>query len=678
MNRTFFATLVLTGCTFAAIAQQSANQTPANPIPPASAPAAPAVAEPQHTPGGTVLFERHADPDAPAATPQPKEATAAPADSETTPAGTVLSDEERAALTVTAYDLDARIVPATAHLEMHAQITLHNDGATPLSRVALQISSTLQWQSATLLSTDSIATRTKLDIVQHLIDTDTDHTGKSNELVLDLPEPLAPGSSLTLDTFYSGTLPADGGRLQQIGASHDQAISSDWDAISPTATALRGFGNLLWYPVTSPQFFLGDGAKLFEAIAASRLREENATVHMRVALEYNGDPPAAVYFCGRRQPLVANSDNSDAPVDSGTGIATADFPAAPLGFRTLSLFVVEQPESLIAPLSKTSNSEKLLAVETTDDRALPPLVDSAQSLAPLLQSWFGVHPLSALTILDHSGQPFEDGPLLVAPVGALGTSTSAPALLHSLTYAWVQSGQPWMDEGLAEFMSLLYTEQQQGREAANAALRDMLRPLTLAEPAPEALTATGGTQSQGQPLIAAYDQLYYRRKAGAVWWALRSITGDESLQLALTIWRSQPVSHDSPRAQAEAFEHILEQTSHKDLAWFFNDWIFRDRGLPDLTITDVAPRLMEAGKGHETGWLVAVSVRNDGAAAAQVPLVVRSGDLSVTRAIRIPGLSTITERMIIEAKPTQVLVNDGSTPELRESQHAINVTVQVH
>jgi hypothetical protein len=667
-HRKYLILLAALGLGLSAIAQ-----TPARPAATPPPPANPVSTNPDEPapPHGTVLFEKHTDENAPA--------TAAPAASEPAPApvpdekltGTALTDEDRAALTFTSYDLDARIAPASSHLDMRARVTLRNDNAKPLTRIALQISSTLTWQSVTLLD----PTPVKLPLQQHLLDTDTDHTGKSNELVVDLPAPLLPGKTLSLDTFYAGTISLSGERLERIGATHDQALASDWDTISAASVALRGFGNVLWYPVASPQLFLGDGAQLFQAIGKSRLREQDASVRLRVSVAYRSDPPAAVYFCGRRRPLTAIPDDPEAPVASGSGIATAEFPAEPLGFRSPSLFVVAHPETLIAPLSTDAAgkpSEDILAVETTADAVLPRLADSAQSLAPLLERWFGPHPLSALTVLDQDGQPFEDGPLVVAPIASLGSSSSAGALAHSLTHAWVQTGQPWIDEGLAQFVTLLYAEQQAGREAAAAELRELVRPLALAEPPPEALTAAGA----GQPLIAATDELYYRRKAAAVWWMLRSLTSDESLQAALTAWRVQPVSTASASEQAIAFERVLEKTSHKDLAWFFADWVLNDRGLPDLTITDVTPRPLPAGKGHDSGWLVAVTVRNDGAAAAQVPLVVRSGTYSVSRTMRIPGLSSATERVLVEAQPTQVVLNDGNTPEVTNSQHSVNVTVQ--
>jgi aminopeptidase N len=220
-------------------------------------------------------------------------------------------------------------------------------------------------------------------------------------------------------------------------------------------------------------------------------------------------------------------------------------------------------------------------------------------------------------------------------------------------------------------MGLLWTEQQQGREAAVAQLNDLLQPVTLAEPA---LTATD-TTTNGQPLISASDDLFYRRKAAAVWWMLRSIAGDEPFIAALDQWLTQPISHDSPSQQASAFEHLLEKTSNKDLTWFFADWVLRDRGLPDLTIAAVEPRQLPAGAGHNSGWLVAVTLRNDGAAAAEVPLTIYSGAFNTTKRLRIPGFSTITDRIVVTAPPTQVTLNDGTTPEVRTSLHTESIII---
>lgn len=632
--RGWFAAVVLIVLSAACSAQ-----TPAAPAPAAAPDALP-------PPQGEVLFERHSEAERPAA-----------ADAAPTAVAPEVTDAERAALRVTSYDLDVRVTPATSHLAVRARVTVRNAGSAALTRVALQVSSSLTWASARLLP-EGVA----LPVAQHLLDTDADHTGVARELVLTLPVPLAAGDSVTLNTFYEGAVKADATRLTRIGAAPAKAAATDWDNV----TAMRGFGNVLWYPVASPALFLGDGAKLFQAIAAARLRDQAATVRLRLAVEYNGEAPVAVYFCGRRAALTALPDDPDLPTTSGAGVASAEFPAEAIGFRLPSLFLVEDPEELLAPLA---DGTKLLAVETDDAAALPRLSESALGIAPLLQQWFGPKPLSALTVLDHSGEPFEDGPLVVAPVGTLAASSSSEALAHSLTHAWVQTGPPWMDEGLAQFTALLWTEQQQGRAAMVAELTELLRPLTLAEP----MFAAGQAGPTGEPVIAAADELYYRRKAAAIWMMLRGIVGDAALASALTTWRAEPVSQASAADQAVGFEALLEKVSGKDLGWFFRDWVLHDRGLADLSIVDVAPRLLPAGKGHDAGWLVAVTVHNDGAAEVEVPIVIRSAvgteTYSTTKRLRVPAFGSVTDRVVVEAAPTEVVVNDGTVPETRESVH---------
>lgn len=545
--------------------------------------------------------------------------------------------------------------------------------------------------------------RLPLTLAQHRVDTDADHTGAATEAVLTLPEPLAPGASVSLDLFYTGTVAQDSGRLTRVGASSSQGHQTDWDGVSPGWTGLRGFGDVLWYPVSSPQLFLSEGNTLFTAVGRMRARERAAVVRLRLSVEYTGEPPVAAYFSGRRAALKATADDPSAPTATGSGIATADFAPEPLGFRLPSLFLIAQPEVLLgggaapdaggnpAPTGSSSSNpeaasaapaavppkagvnagpdagtaEPVLALVSADPGTAAGLGAAADHAASLLADWLGPRPLSVVTLLDHPGQPFQDGPFLVAPAATLETSPEAPALVYSLTHGWVQTGQPWIDEGLAQFFTLLWIERETGRGAALNQMGELMQPVALAEP--EFTASTDLTT--GQPLISATDELFYRRKAAAVWWMLRDLAGEKALRSTLAAWRMQPVSQASAQAQAIAFQHQLERESGKDLGWFFNDWVLRDRGLPDLSIANLETSQTPAGAGHNTGYLVAVTVRNEGAAAADVPLIVRSGQFSATQRIRIPGFGQATQRVLVESAPTEVQINDGGVPELRSVIH---------
>jgi hypothetical protein len=618
-------------------------------------PASPDIPPP---PTGQVLFQSHGTPPEPDADRKPMSSGNLAADD------LHVTDHERAAVRITAYALDAHLKPATSAISVHARLTLRNDGAEPMARVPLQISSTLTWDSASLA--DRAGTHT-LALAQHLLDTDADHTGKADEAVFTLPRPLVPGGSATLDLFYSGTLARNTTRLLRIGASEAQAAATDWDGITASGTALRGFGDILWYPVTTPPLFLGDGNRLFEAVAHARLAGQTTRVRLHLTVEYTGDPPTAAFFCTGRQPFTAAGDSSLATGGKGGGIATADFPETSAGFRTLSLFTTEQPEQPVGSVSAVE-------VATADSASIPRLTDAVDSLTPMFTEWLGPTPSATLNLLDHPGQPFADGTLLVGPVAQLASSSAAEGLARSLSHAWVETGQPWIDDGLAEFFALQWTEREHGRPAAITQLDDLLAPLPLGEPEIKPETDPAALPP-GQPLVSASDEVFFRRKAAAVWSMLRDIVGDDNFRAALTTWREHLRPGDDPFRQTSTLQQALEDASGQNLTWFFDDWVLHDKGLPDLSIIDVTPRPLPMGAGHGSGWLVAVTVHNDGAVAVDVPVVIRSGTFSTTKRLHINAFANATERVLVEAEPTEVLVNDGVTPEARTPFHSRALTI---
>jgi hypothetical protein len=664
-------------------------------------------------PGGKILFSRdsNSSPDAQPAEPANPEA---PVDSQkqaavAQPDSLAVTDAERSALTFTAYDLDVHLTPASAGISVRALLTVRNDGTAPLKRLVLQISSSLHWSAFSGRVASGSAAAARIPSAIHRVETDADHTGAMEEAVLTLPQPLAPGASLPLTALYAGAIPPSAERLERIGAPSDQARAADWDAVAAPdpdgltgGTALRGFGNVLWYPVSAPPVFLGEGAKLFQAVGATKLRESAATIRLRVAIEYIGDPPDAVFFCGRREQLTAISDNPNIPAAESPGVATALFDPRPLGFRTPDLFITG---GAATDTGTTADPDMIAAVTGRYD-ALPAYATAASSVAPLLMDWFGTQPLVPLTILDHPGQPFEDDALLVRPIRGVDPATLDAPLVHSLTHAWIHSNHVWIDEGLAQFASLLWTERTAGSPAAIAELEDGARMLALAEPAvPVSESSSSNSSSssssssnsladesgaptspdepdaqpasvslEGASLAEATGEVFYRTKAAAVLWMLRGIVGDDALKQALQAYRLDAKLDRDP----EGLERTIEKFSHMDLQWFFNDWVYRDRGLPDLGIVNVTPSQIDSRSGLPTGWLIAVVVRNVGYATAEVPVTVRSRNGSETQRLRIPGRSTASTRIVFAGTPEQVEVNDGSVPETETSMHTRKLVLPGH
>ena len=175
-----------------------------------------------------------------------------------------------------------------------------------------------------------------------------------------------------------------------------------------------------------------------------------------------------------------------------------------------------------------------------------------------------------MTLLDHAGDPFEDGALLLTQIDPEAKADElAGVMIRPLTHAWFRSVHPWISDGLAEFMELLWTERSKGREAALAELGEQATLIGLAEP-----DLTGATNAgAGQPLVEASSPVYFRTKAAAVWWQLREILGEDVLRQGLVAYKHSEGLSAGFDDDFKAMERTLEKVSGKDLRWFFEDWV---------------------------------------------------------------------------------------------------------
>ena len=253
-----------------------------------------------------------------------------PAKPPVTPAGAPATDAERQAITFLAYDLDVHLQPREHAMAVRARIQVRNDSGAPLNRLALQISSSLQWTNVRVA--DVPAT-----FQQQPVKSDIDHTGALQEAVIPLAKPLAPQQSLAVDLTYEGTAAFSAARLEQIGTPADVAESSDWDRVSEEFVGLRGLGNVAWYPVASIPVALGDGARFFTEAAAERQRQSQATVSMRVTEEFFGEAPTLAVLDGETFNLTPTS----LATASVPGVVSCALPPTRLGFASPSLFLAQ-------------------------------------------------------------------------------------------------------------------------------------------------------------------------------------------------------------------------------------------------------------------------------------------------------------------------------------------------
>jgi aminopeptidase N len=233
-------------------------------------------------------------------------------------------------------------------------------------------------------------------------------------------------------------------------------------------------------------------------------------------------------------------------------------------------------------------------------------------------------------------------------------------LVHELVHTAFTSPRPWIHEGLAHFAEAIYREQKQdGREAA----LDFLNLHRTTFVAAEKDVAASPQKNPGQSLATTFDESYYRSKAAYVWWMLRDMIGEDALKQAIHNYRA------ADDKDPKYVEHLIAAVAKRDLGWFFDDWVYHDRGLPDFRVLAAHP-----WKGTKETQLVTVTIENLGGAGAEVPFTIRFGSGQITRRIEVRGKSTATTRVEVPGTAAEVVVNDGSVPESDLTNNVFKIT----
>lgn len=546
---------------------------------------------------------------------------------------------DRQAFTITRYDLSVALDPAGQALSVHGVLTLRNDSTAPQRLVDLQVSSSLEWKTITAGGQD----------VQWLWQpyiSDIDHTGALSEAIITLPAPVPPQGAAQLEVFYEGKIPADTTRLERIGVPAPVAARSDWDCISADFTAVRGLGYVVWYPVAMDSANLSQGSEVFDAIAAWKQRHAASEL-------------AVLFWSGSKPALVANGDRTlaeVAPVAPGQkGNLLASY-----RWRGLGGLV---PAFALGDYHQYTRPDLTVDLLPGHESAAADYAKVAEAAEGLPLQWFG-RPRQRLHLVDLANpdaQPYESGTWLFTPLRSTDSHSLELTFAHQWTHAALDSPRPWIYEGAAHFAQALERNQQGGRQAALDYMAAHLPALVAleAQPAP-----AGTVAPRGQPLVTATDEVFYRSKAMYVFWMLRELVGDQALQAALQSYRAAGDKEPS------YFQRLVEAQSHKNLEWFFDDWVYRDRGLPDLRIAAVYPRPTLRGS-----YTVTVTVENLGGAAADVPVVVRGEGGEVVKRVQVAGHSKEVLHLQIPSKPLEASVNDGSVPESDSKNNSMAITL---
>jgi len=548
---------------------------------------------------------------------------------------------DREAFTFTNYDLNVRVEPEQQRLGVRGKITLRNDSTTPQKNIALQISSTLDWKSIQIAGK-------AIDFVTHEYTSDIDHTGALSEAIVTLPEAVPAKGAIELEVGYEGVIPLDVTRLTRIGVPEDKARHTDWDQISKSFTGVRGIGYVVWYPVATESANLSEGNSVFETLGRWKARETEANLVIKLSDsgESSLEPPKL--FCNGKAGRQFYEQMGRAFQVHG------DCSFEPLGL-TVPLFVIGGYEALGRP---SLNIFFLPGHKSgAENYAL-----AAELAVPLVDKWFGTTRQKSETVelADAEAAPFESGSMVLTPLGSSDSTTYQLTAVHQLTHAVFFSPRPWIYEGLAHFAQALELEQQNGRQAAldfvgrrRAAIVDAEKSLA---------GAHAQNVAANESLINTSTEEFYRSKALYVWWMLRDMVGDAALKKALTAY------HSDQDKESAYLQHLIEAQTHRDLEWFFDDWVYRDRGLPDFRVDSAYPRARIEG-----GYTVTIMIENLGDAGAEVPVTLRMEGREVTRRLEVHAKSKAVVRIEASSTPLEVVVNDGSVPESDLSNNIFKV-----
>ena len=537
---------------------------------------------------------------------------------------------DRQAFTFTRYNLQVTLDPAKQGFAVTGRVDARNTSDAPQKNLALQISSSLRWTAMRIGDKE-------VPWVQQPYTSDIDHTGEVSEAILNLPDAIAPGASVTVNFEYEGTITLNTGRLLRVDTPGQYAARTDWDQITDAFTAVRGLGYVVWYPVAMNAALLTDGTAVWERVAEWKQRHRNSVLE-------------ATFNVPTGKQLVTNADEGKQSGDTFTvtyqGLArvTPTFTVAPYQ-------VIDRPGMTIYHLPEHTQIARDYVI-------------AAEKVSSQITDFYGTqsHKLILVELPNQDVLPFDDGnSFYFMPMMRLDPNVEQMLMGHQLVHTILWSPRPWINEGLANLAQLLVREQQAGRDAALSYLNQFRETLNEAEKA--SLQQAPG---KGDPLATSNDQVMFRSKSTYVWYMLQDMIGSKALSAAIRAYKPEQDT------QPGYMQSLLEANTspHQSLEQFFDDWVYRDKGLPDFKIVSVYPRATLAANMY----IVTVTVENTGEMSSPVTVGVMSdrGERRERGVVSAHGKTII--RVSFPGSPTKAWVNDGSVPETDVTNNTYEIT----
>jgi hypothetical protein len=541
-------------------------------------------------------------------------------------------EPDRNAFTFLDWSLNVRIETETESLFVRGKITVRNDSSRPQSQLPVQVSSSLKWASIRQNGSSVPFTTSK-------VRSDLDHSGNVEEALVNLPAAVAPGASVEVEVGYSGTVSLDTTRLAQLGVPLAVRVATDYDRITPAFTCLRGVGHVLWFPVSITPAILGEGNRVFEETSAWAVRHSLSTMTMQVETDNAGR-------------ILSNGQI--VRIEFSGAVQTIEHKWRHLGLAGPVLIA----GAYEATVAREETGKAAFSVNSLPDRQA-----EAQDYARIIRETTPVidgksdFPESLIELPEAQDATFDADTALLTPLKPIDRKSLEVTIAYMLAHKSLWSPRAWIYAGAAHLAQALTREQQDGRAAAIGYMQQRLTPLLLVD-------SGAAETAKSNSLVNTTSEVFFRTKAMYVWWMLREIVGQRALLDSLQQY--------DPEADKEPsyIQKLLQKNSHKDLEWFFDDWVYQDRGLPEFVVSNGYARPSLQGI-----FLVSATIENTGGAAAEVPVIVHTDHGDVPTRLRVPAHSKVAARIEVGSRPIDLTVNDGSVPEADRSDNTTRIKI---
>ncbi len=548
---------------------------------------------------------------------------------------------EREAFTITRYQLEVQIDRTTHVIAVTGKVTLRNHTKAPQKLAVLQVSSSLAWS---VIELDG----KPLEWLGDNYTSDIDHTGNLSEAIVTLPNAVPPAGSITLEVQYGGTITQDATRLTRMDAPAEVAARSEWDQITDSFTAVRGLGYVAWYPVAIEAVSLSDGDAVFNAIANWKQRHARSQFDAQIVIS---EPAAAPPLCiAVSLPDSTCGEAKEETTESGKVRELSNRLQLDKLGESIPAFALANYVELARPGVRLLHAGD--ATAAARDYAL-----AAEANDPLLHEWLPEprRPALIIELTDPQASSWQDGAVLFTPLRAGQTAALQLLLMPTQVASRFQTPRAWIEDGLERLLQVVSVEQRSGRRAALQYLSEYREPLVQVEAAHAKAAAGGTANASDNTLLNTPDEVYLHSKGGYVFWMLREMVGSEALQRTLAAYRGDADNEPS------YFQRLVQASSKRELEWFFDDWVYRDHGLPDFHVDSVYPRALLSES--EKNYLVTATVENRGHAGAEVPILVQTPSGERSARVLVKAGEKATARIEVPMAPSKLIVNDGSVPE---------------